>query len=49
VSLDAAAAMYRAVLSRVKHDRAFRAETDAAAMRVLTAKHAYGLLPCLAA
>jgi beta-N-acetylhexosaminidase len=49
VSLDAAAAMYRAVLSHVKHDRAFRAETDAAAMRVLTAKHAYGLLPCLAA
>jgi beta-N-acetylhexosaminidase len=48
VSLTAAAAMYTAVLRRVKHDPAFRAKADAAAMRILTAKHAYGLLPCAA-
>jgi beta-N-acetylhexosaminidase len=48
VSLDAAAAMYTAVLSRVKYDPAFRSEADSAVMRVLTAKHAYGLLPCAA-
>jgi len=49
VSLDDAAAMYTAVLSRVNHDRAFRVEADSAVMRILTAKHAYGLLPCPAA
>jgi beta-N-acetylhexosaminidase len=49
VSLDAAATMYTAVLRRVKHDPAFRSEADAAVMRVLTAKHAYGLLRCPAA
>jgi beta-N-acetylhexosaminidase len=49
VSLDAAAAMYTAVLSRMNHDPAFRSEADSAVMRVLTAKHAYGLLPCAAA
>jgi len=49
VRLDAAAAMYTAVLSRMNHDRAFRSEADSAVMRILTAKHAYGLLPCPAA
>jgi beta-N-acetylhexosaminidase len=49
VSLDAAATMYTAVLSRVKHDPAFRSEADAAVMRILTAKDAYGLLRCPAA
>jgi beta-N-acetylhexosaminidase len=48
VSLDAAAAMYTAVLSRMNHDPAFRSEADSAVMRVLTAKQAYGLLPCAA-
>jgi beta-N-acetylhexosaminidase len=48
VSLAAAAAMYTAVLSRVKHDPGFRSEADSAVMRILTAKHAYGLLPCAA-
>ena len=46
VSLDAAAAMYTAVLRRVNHDPAFRSQADSAVMRILTAKHAYGLLPC---
>jgi beta-N-acetylhexosaminidase len=46
VSLDAAAAMYTAVLSRVNHDPAFRSQADSAVMRILTAKRAYGLLPC---
>jgi len=46
VSLPAAAAMATAVLGRVKHDPAFRSEVDSAVMRVLTAKQAYGLLPC---
>ena len=46
VSLDAAAAMYTAVLRRVNHDPAFRSQADSAVMRILAAKHAYGLLPC---
>jgi beta-N-acetylhexosaminidase len=48
VSLAAAAAMDAAVLSRVDHDPAFRSEVDSAVMRILTAKQAYGLLPCTA-
>ncbi|HTQ94826.1 MAG TPA: glycoside hydrolase family 3 N-terminal domain-containing protein [Streptosporangiaceae bacterium] len=48
VSLAAAAAMYTAVLSRVKHDPVFRSEADSAVRHILTAKHAYGLLPCAA-
>jgi beta-N-acetylhexosaminidase len=48
VSLTAAAVMYKAVLTRVNHDPAFRSQADSAVMRILTAKHAYGLLPCAA-
>ena len=40
--------MDTAVLSRVDHDPEFRSEIDAAVMRILTAKQAYGLLPCTA-
>jgi beta-N-acetylhexosaminidase len=46
VSLPVAAAMDAAVLSRVNHDAAFRAQAYAAVMRVLAAKQAYGLLSC---
>jgi beta-N-acetylhexosaminidase len=46
VSVPVAAAMEVAVLSRVHRDAAFRAEADAAVMRVLAAKQAYGLLSC---
>jgi len=46
VSLPAAAAMDTAVLGRMNHDPAFRSSVDAAVMRVLVAKQAYGLLPC---
>jgi beta-N-acetylhexosaminidase len=46
VSLPAAAVMATAVLGRMGHDPAFRSEADLAVMRVLTAKQAYGLLPC---
>ena len=46
VSLPAAAAMATAVLRRMNHDPAFRSDVDSAVMRVLTAKQAYGLLPC---
>ena len=45
-TLAAAAAMDRAVLGRVAHDSAFRATVSSAVMRVLSAKQAYGLLPC---
>jgi beta-N-acetylhexosaminidase len=45
-SLPAAAAMDSAVLGRMKRDPAFRSVADAAVMRVLVAKQAYGLLPC---
>ena len=48
VSLPAAAAMATAVLSRMDHDPAFRSDVDSAVMSVLTAKQAYGLLPCTA-
>jgi beta-N-acetylhexosaminidase len=46
-SLPAAAAMDTAVLGMMKRDPAFRSVTDAAVMRVLVAKQAYGLLPCM--
>ena len=46
VSLPAAAAMATAVLGRSNQDPAFRSKVDSAVMRVLTAKQAYGLLPC---
>jgi len=46
VSLPAAAAMAAAVLGRMNHDPAVRSEVDSAVKRVLTAKQAYGLLPC---
>jgi beta-N-acetylhexosaminidase len=46
VSLPAAAAMDAAVLARVRRDAAFRSVVYSAVMRVLTAKQAYGLLPC---
>jgi beta-N-acetylhexosaminidase len=45
-SLTAASAMDDAVLARAAADPSFRGEVDAAAMRVLVAKQAYGLLPC---
>ena len=45
-TLAAAAAMDRAILGRVAHDSAFRATVSSAVMRVLSAKQAYGLLPC---
>ena len=48
VSLPAAAAMDTTVLGRVNHDPAFRSSVDAAVMRILVAKQAYGLLPCTA-
>ncbi len=48
VSLAAAAAMDTAVLSRVAHDPALGSAVDSAVMRILTAKQAYGLLPCTA-
>ena len=47
-SLPAAAAMDTAVLGRMKRDPAFRSVADAAVLRVLVAKQAYGLLPCAA-
>jgi beta-N-acetylhexosaminidase len=47
-SLSAAVAMDAAVLSQMKRDPGFRSAADAAVMRILTAKQAYGLLPCSA-
>jgi len=47
-SLPAAAAMDAAVVAKMKRDPAFRSDADAAVMHVLTAKQAYGLLPCSA-
>lgn len=45
-TLAAAVLMDNAILGRAAVDAAFRAVVDAAVMRVLTAKQAYGLLPC---
>jgi beta-N-acetylhexosaminidase len=45
-SLTAAAAMDDAILARAAADPSFRDEVDAAVLRVLAAKQAYGLLPC---
>jgi beta-N-acetylhexosaminidase len=47
-SLPAAAAMDTAVLAKLKRDPAFRSVVGSAAMHVLAAKQAYGLLPCAA-
>ena len=47
-SLAAAAAMETAVLGKLKRDPGFRSLADSAAMHVLAAKQAYGLLPCAA-
>ncbi len=44
--LAAATAMDPAILKRVAHDSAFRVVVNSAVMRVLSAKQAYGLLPC---
>jgi beta-N-acetylhexosaminidase len=45
-NLGPAEAMAPAVLARTATDPAFRARVDSAALRVLSAKQAYGLLPC---
>ena len=45
-TLDAAAAMDRAILGHMAVDAGFRAVVNSAVMRVLSAKQAYGLLPC---
>jgi beta-N-acetylhexosaminidase len=45
-ALAPAAAMDRAILERAKADPAFRTVVNSAVMRVLSAKQAYGLLPC---
>ena len=39
-------AMVQAIRARVAADAAFRQRVDDAALRVLKAKQAYGLLPC---
>jgi beta-N-acetylhexosaminidase len=46
VSVPVATAMDTAVLQQAASSAAFRVEVNAAAMRVLAAKQAYGLLPC---
>jgi len=45
-TLDATVRMAGGVQARAAADPAFRAVVDAAALRVLTAKQAFGLLPC---
>ena len=45
-SLAPAETMASAVLAKATADPSFRAAVDSAAMRVLNAKQAYGLLPC---
>jgi beta-N-acetylhexosaminidase len=45
-SLAPAEVMAQAVLAKASADSLFRAKVDAAALRVLSAKQAYGLLPC---
>jgi len=47
-SLPAAVTMAAAVLARATASTAFRQQVDGAALRVLEAKQAYGLLPCAA-
>jgi beta-N-acetylhexosaminidase len=44
--LGPAQAMAAAVAAHAADDPAFRAQVDSAVLRVLTAKQAYGLLPC---
>lgn len=46
-TLTTAAAMDRAILGRIAVDAGFRAVVNSAVMRVLSAKQAYGLLPCV--
>jgi beta-N-acetylhexosaminidase len=41
-----AAAMSRAILSRVRTDPSFRARVEDAVLRILRTKHLFGLLPC---
>jgi beta-N-acetylhexosaminidase len=45
-TIEAATAMHAGVLERARADAAFHAVVDAAALRVLAAKQAAGLLPC---
>jgi beta-N-acetylhexosaminidase len=45
-TVEPAMAMYTGVLDRTAGDASFRAMVDAAALRVLAAKQASGLLPC---
>jgi beta-N-acetylhexosaminidase len=45
-TLDATVRMVAAVRSRASSDAAFRSLVDDAALRILRAKQAYGLLPC---
>ena len=47
-TVEPAMAMYAGVLDRTNGDASFRAVVDAAALRVLAAKQASGLLPCSA-
>lgn len=47
-TVEPAMAMYAGVLDRTTGDASFRAVVDAAALRVLAAKQASGLLPCSA-
>lgn len=45
-SIQFAAEMAEAVLGRAERDKSFRARVDAAALRILAAKHAVGLVSC---
>jgi hypothetical protein len=46
--IDVAVPMAQALTEREKSDAAFRARIDQAALRILEAKDAAGLLPCSA-
>jgi beta-N-acetylhexosaminidase len=45
-TLDPAVAMAKTIVSKASHVRSFRSLVDAAALRVVAAKEAFGLLPC---
>lgn len=45
-TLDPAVAMARTLVSKASRVRSFRSLVDAATLRVLAAKEAFGLLPC---
>jgi beta-N-acetylhexosaminidase len=47
-TIESALAMYAGVIERTTGDAAFRGVVDEAALRVLAAKQASGLLPCSA-